>query len=171
MAIRKRAGDPDLKDGYTRIANELLEAIYQRKFTGQEYSVLMVIMRFSYGFNRKYAPLTLKDFKKEVGIDRGHSCEIITALRKKGVVKRTVEGLGIRKDYRSWGVPLWGDKVFRRQGTLCSAVAEQHIYMNARDKDNSKENFKDNSKLVNKKLKGLNGFFPIKDLLNKNYAK
>lgn len=172
MAIRK-IGNPKLEDGYTRIANELLEAIYKRKFTGQEMSIIGAIMRFSYGFNRKYAPLSLRDFENETGIKRKHVYEIVAELRKNGVVKRTVEGLGIRKDYRSWGVPLWGDKVSRRQGTLCPAVGGQHIYMNARDKDNSKENIKDKQQncFINKKLKGLTGMFSLKDLLNKNYVK
>ncbi len=182
MVTRKRTGDPKLEDGYTRIAHELLEAIYKRKFTGQEFSILGVIIRFSYGFNRKYAPLSLKDLENETGIKRKHIFEVVAGLRKNGVVKRVVEGLGIRKDYRSWGVPLWGDKVSRRQGTLCPAVGGQSPKKEARKsaeqrekndsansaKDNSKENFKDNSKLVNKKFKGLTGFFSIKELLKQD---
>lgn len=165
MATRKRIGNPKLEDGYTRIANELLEAIYKRKFTGQEFSVLLVILRFSYGFNRKYAPLSLKDLENELGIKRKHTFEVVAGLRKKGVVKRVVEGLGIRKDYLSWGVPLWGDKVSRRQGTLCPAVGGQRIYMYARDKDNFKKNIKDKGGLVNKKFVGLTGMFSLKELL------
>lgn len=44
---------PQVEDGYTRIANELFDAILGAQFTAREMSVLMAIIRKTYGFNKK----------------------------------------------------------------------------------------------------------------------
>lgn len=45
--------NPQLENGYTRIANELMDAIGQLDLNGTEYKVLLCVMRYTYGFQRK----------------------------------------------------------------------------------------------------------------------
>lgn len=44
---------PQLRDGYTRIANEILEAVYSSDLNGTQLKILLCIWRFTYGFQRK----------------------------------------------------------------------------------------------------------------------
>lgn len=44
---------PQLEDGYTKIANEILEVISKAKFNGTQFKIVMAIWRYTYGFNRK----------------------------------------------------------------------------------------------------------------------
>ncbi|WP_213997014.1 replication protein [Tepidanaerobacter syntrophicus] len=44
---------PQLEGGYTRIANEILERISTMPLNGTQFRILMVIWRYTYGFNRK----------------------------------------------------------------------------------------------------------------------
>lgn len=156
-------GNPQLENGYTRIANELLEAVYKHKFTGLEIDAILVLWRFSYGYNRKYAPLSYQNLADEMGISRSRAYATIKKLRDYRVVNKKVDGLCISKGYRQWDVPLREDKVSTHQRTLCLPVGV-HIH----NKENFKDNFKDNDgRFVNKKFKNVAGMFRISDLLAK----
>ena len=58
---------PQKENGYTTIANELLEAIYGRKFSASQIKILLIILRFTYGFNRKFARLSNEFFLQNRG--------------------------------------------------------------------------------------------------------
>lgn len=47
----------DLDDGYTRIANELLEAVMLAGLSQHQLLVFMAVMRKTYGFNKKLTGL------------------------------------------------------------------------------------------------------------------
>lgn len=64
---------PQTEDGYIRIANELAEAFMRLKLSDQEWRVFWVIIRFSYGWNKKKATLSLKEFSQWTGIDVRHT--------------------------------------------------------------------------------------------------
>ncbi|TKH43433.1 hypothetical protein C1I60_14145 [Paenibacillus terrae] len=49
---------PQLEDGYTRVANEILEQVAMRKFNGIQLRMLLIVWRYTYGFNRKSAELS-----------------------------------------------------------------------------------------------------------------
>ena len=44
----------DLDDGYTRIANELLEAVMAADLTARQLKVVMAVIRKTYGFGKKF---------------------------------------------------------------------------------------------------------------------
>jgi phage replication O-like protein O len=45
--------DVQLENGYTRIANELLEAVTRYPFNATQLKIILVLWRFTYGFSRK----------------------------------------------------------------------------------------------------------------------
>jgi phage replication O-like protein O len=49
----------DLDNGYTRIANEILEAMAKIKLSPTQYRILFVVWRYTYGFQRKEHKLSL----------------------------------------------------------------------------------------------------------------
>lgn len=75
---------PQLEDGYTQIANKILEETARHKFNGTQYSILLVVWRYTYGFKRKSHELSI-----------GFIAEAINAADPKGV-KRELNNLLLR---------------------------------------------------------------------------
>ena len=64
--------DVQLENGYTRIANELLEAIYSAGFTATQLNIIFVIIRNTYGFSRNDHTLSLNYINKAINGCRRH---------------------------------------------------------------------------------------------------
>lgn len=100
---------PQLEDGYTRIANELLEAVSLYPFTGGELRVLFVILRATYGYKRKVTTISLNELARKTNLTRRHIPNILKTLKTDGVIYVTRLGnknvLGINKEYFRWR--LW----------------------------------------------------------------
>ena len=100
---------PQKENGYTSIANELLEQIYRRRFSASQLKILLLVIRFTYGFNRKTAALSNTfiaagtgmheiTVSKEVGT---LLCDNVLKLYKKPSFHNS-RVIGINKDYDSW---------------------------------------------------------------------
>lgn len=102
--------DPQIKNGYTRIANELLEAICRLNISGNEMRILLYIIRRTYGFNRSYAEIPLSDISAAVGMRREHIQKALKKLSGKNIIElHTYSGtksqtISIVKDYQKWNV-------------------------------------------------------------------
>lgn len=100
---------PQIEDGYTRIANELLEAIAVYPFSGGELKTILVILRYTYGYNRKVSNISLSELSKKTDISRRHISNILKLLKTTSVIivgrYRNRNILGINKNYRQW--KLW----------------------------------------------------------------
>ena len=102
---------PQLEHGHTRIANELLEQI-ARELTGSgtQLAICLLIMRYSYGFNRKHADLTVSETSRMLGCNRKNVSVAIDILVKKNIIDvQDIDGnyrrrFQIQKDYSLWGV-------------------------------------------------------------------
>jgi phage replication O-like protein O len=148
---------PQVENGYTRIANELLEQIYQITLSAYEYRVLLYLIRKTYGFHRKQAAISLSQFERETGIDRRNVHRAIKRLQNQNIVivqiddravskKTTGEGLyyEVQKDYNKWkiekqnrgGVQI-DDRVVSKQTT--NGVSKQTPTKDKKDKETKKE--------------------------------
>jgi phage replication O-like protein O len=101
--------DVQLENGYTRIANELLEAVLKTPFTATHLKIIMVCWRYLYGFNRKQAELSEGFISKEIGISRRHTSAELKALIDAKVLCVVREStyttpriLSFNKDYDEW---------------------------------------------------------------------
>ena len=102
--------NPQLEDGYTRIANELLEAISLYPFTGGEARTLLVILRSTYGYRgRKAVNISLTELAKRTNLSRRHVVNVLNNLKRSSVITTARDSdknmLGINKSYTSWR--LW----------------------------------------------------------------
>lgn len=61
---------PQLKDGYTRIANEILEIIYGTNFNATQFKIILCIIRYTYGFNRKSHEISVTFLSNATGISK-----------------------------------------------------------------------------------------------------
>ena len=77
---------PQLEDGYTRIANEIVEQIGKRKLNGTQRAIIDQIWRYTYGFGRKDAELSLSFLSQAIGSTKSHVDREITALIDRNIV-------------------------------------------------------------------------------------
>ncbi len=84
---------PQVENGYTRISNELLEAIIRTKMNGTQFAIVLAIIRATYGFHKKSKELGLAFFEKHTGRNKR---KIGIELNK--LIKRNI--LSVEKDYR-----------------------------------------------------------------------
>jgi phage replication O-like protein O len=97
-------------DTFTKISNELLDAIYHTNFSPHEGRVFWFIVRKTYGFQKKTDWISESQFAKGIGLDRRiihrnlkqlRARNIITAIHADG--KKRIS-YGIQKDYEKWKV-------------------------------------------------------------------
>lgn len=98
---------PQKENGHIDIANELAEAFAKFRLSGQEWQVLWVILRKTYGWHKKEEKISLSTISKLTGIDRGKVCKIIHSLLEKNVVQKVntfPASYSLQKDYEKWKV-------------------------------------------------------------------
>ena len=99
----------DLDDGFTRIANELLEAVMHAGLSQHQLLVLMAVMRKTYGFNKKSDWVSNEQISVLTGI-LPHKCSAAkSALVKRGILTQTGRVIGINKAVSEWSsLPIKG---------------------------------------------------------------
>ena len=103
-----RTSSPQVEDGFTRIANELLDAVIAEKFSARQYAVVLAVMRKTYGFNKKTDDIGLSQIEKMTGVFKSHLSVTVRELSDMRVLLRTQGRFGhklsINKHYKQWGV-------------------------------------------------------------------
>ncbi len=95
--------DPQLKNGYTRIANELLEALIRQKLHSREWAVIMAVARHTYGYQRKTHCITGGNIATMMTtISAKHARGVVTGLLTKKILHRINGCLGLQTDYSLW---------------------------------------------------------------------
>ncbi|TCO79108.1 replication protein [Marinisporobacter balticus] len=102
--------NPQTKNGYTKIAHEILEQIAQVKLNGTQFRIIMVVWRYTYGFNRKDHGLSETFISKATEIHKKQVQRELKSLIEMNLIHvveeatfsspRTIE---FNKDYESWG--------------------------------------------------------------------
>lgn len=96
--------NPQTENGYTKIANELLEKIYALSISGGEFRLLLMVIRKTYGYGKKVDTISLSQFTKETGIDRSNVCKIIKSVVAKKLLHKAKSAYSINKNYEGWVV-------------------------------------------------------------------
>jgi len=99
---------PQLENGFTQIANELLEAISKFPFSSRQYSLLLSIIRETYGWHRKSKHISRAKLQELSGIvSRDDITKVADELESMSVVNRTRNGYkstkySLNKNYCEW---------------------------------------------------------------------
>ncbi|HGA5584168.1 TPA: replication protein [Salmonella enterica subsp. enterica serovar Potsdam] len=92
----------DLDDGFTRIANEILEAVMHAGLSKHQLLVFMAVMRKTYGFNKKSDWVSNEQISELTGI-LPHKCSAAkSVLVKRGILTQTGRVIGINKTVSEW---------------------------------------------------------------------
>jgi phage replication O-like protein O len=102
----ENTGNPQVENGYTKIANELLEALAAIRIPGEAMQVLLIIIRKTYGFNKKSDWIALSQFSDGTGINKPHIIRAIKRLVDMNIVAKKGNGIGVsyclNKNYKLW---------------------------------------------------------------------
>lgn len=109
MNVGETMANPQKEDGYTPIANELLEQIYKLKLNGTQFKIILVIWRYTYGFNRKEHQLSETFISKATETNKKQISREMNALIKLNIIKVIEEAtftssriIGLNKNYVDW---------------------------------------------------------------------
>ncbi|MEW9702855.1 replication protein [Paenibacillus sp. SI8] len=99
--------DVQLENGYTAIANVVLEQLYQTKLNATQHRIVLVVLRFTYGFKRKYHAFSMGFLSQAVDGDRRQVQRELKRLLDRKIImesepESTVRVLGFNKNYEEW---------------------------------------------------------------------
>lgn len=142
-AVERRVAD--LEDGYTRIANELLEAVMLAGMTQHQLLVFMAVMRKTYGFNKKVDWVSNEQLSQLTGM-LPHKCSAAkSALVKRNILTQEGRLTGINKELNEWKNEPYPKKVnLPESGKECLPESGNRSYPNrVTTKDNITKDKKD----------------------------
>jgi phage replication O-like protein O len=99
--------DVQVEDGFTRIANVLLEQIVSSKMNGCQYAIVLIVWRYTYGFKRKEHDLSAGFISSATGYNKRQIEREIGALVSRRIIhQRIINGvsrtLAFNKDFETW---------------------------------------------------------------------
>lgn len=94
--------NPQTENGYTRIANELYDAIIGFSLTGYQHRVLHALLRKTYGFNKKTDVISLTQIAEVTKIAKSHVCRAMKELKDMNIITTDGNKIGINKHYSEW---------------------------------------------------------------------
>ena len=97
--------NPQCENGHVDIANEIVEHLARYRLSGQEWQVIWVILRKTWGWHKKKDSLSLGYIAKMTLMKRPTVARAIKKLLNKSVIKKDNSFINIymfNKDYESW---------------------------------------------------------------------
>ena len=98
--------NPQKENGYTPIANEILEALARIRISGESRQVLDVIIRKTYGFNKPDDPISLSQFCLNTGLHKSAVCKALLKLKEMNLITKKVTSIAslyrFNKDFDTW---------------------------------------------------------------------
>lgn len=95
---------PQKENGYTQIANEILEHLSFAGITGSEYRIIHVVLRKTYGFHKHKDRISLSQFQLFTGMNRAHAVRTINSLVHKRILVKENGVYRFNKNWEEWVV-------------------------------------------------------------------
>lgn len=101
--------NPQIEQGYTRIANEILENIMKVSLNGTQFRIVMAVWRFTYGFQRKEHELSVRFLAAAIAASRSQVERELAVLIERKILLTKEQGtkrarqIQFNKNYEDWG--------------------------------------------------------------------
>lgn len=117
--------NPQCENGYTKIANEIMEKIISSSLNGCEIAVVLYIIRKTYGFNKKEDEISLSQFLKAIPVSKPSICKALNNLQLVNIIKLVKKGKSknssnlwlFNKNYDSWQLVKKSKLVKKKKST------------------------------------------------------
>lgn len=100
--------NPQCENGYTKIANEILDALCHIRINGEARQILDTIIRKTYGYHKKQDKISLSQFVITTGIKKPNICKAINKLRQMNLIiiiqkdNGDINSYRFNKDFDTW---------------------------------------------------------------------
>ncbi|MFC3768319.1 replication protein [Paenibacillus sp. GCM10012303] len=146
--------NPQKENGYTGVANEILDQIVQKPFNGTQFRIVIVVWRNTYGYHRKDHEMSIDYIAQATGI---HATQVKREVKKlidqnvitvvREATKNRSRVIGFQKNYDLWfggtdSLPQpdsWGNGFTPSEGTDSPPREGTNPPPNKERKENSKE--------------------------------
>lgn len=95
--------NPQLEDGHTRIANELMEHLMKLYLAPNQWQALLCIIRKTYGFHKKIDYITNTQICEGTGLVKSTVSRAVNILKQRNIITRNGKHIGLQKDWEQWG--------------------------------------------------------------------
>ena len=93
---------PQLEDGHTRIANEILEHLVSTHLSSNQWQVLIFIIRKTYGFNKKVDYIANFQICEATGLCKAVVSRVLQKLENMNMINKKGKFIGFQKDWEAW---------------------------------------------------------------------
>lgn len=148
-----------LENGYTKIANELLEAVYRYDLTKNELKVLLCVFRHTYGYNQKEHVMSLSFIANDTGLPKSKISTALKGLNVKNLLfiipatGRVPQIIGVQKHYEEW-LRVTEMGTVTNSGTVTNLGTEGYQNGNSNGSQNGNQGNKNINKNKGKKDSG-----------------
>ena len=102
--------NPQKENGFTSIANDLLEHLAKNQIAGNLWRLLITVIRQTYGWGRKVDRISVTQFEQKTGLKRWHVVRGLNALSLMNMItaeKKSARQIyyGFQKDFDQWKIP------------------------------------------------------------------
>ncbi len=118
--------NPQLEDGYIRLARELCTALTKANLSGAEFRVLLAVVGKTYGWNKKQDQISISQLSALTGLSKRGVCKATISLVNKKALGREQKGTTnvttywINKDYEKWLLTSEQNVTSEQNGTVTS---------------------------------------------------
>jgi len=113
---------PQLENGFTQIANELMEEMAKYRIPGEQMQCLLFLLRKTYGYHKLCDRISNTQFVVGTGINKRNVKRAVDGLIEKNIVVKKdneyIPTYQFNKNYRSW-------KVLSKKTTSCQKRPNQ----------------------------------------------
>lgn len=111
---------PQKENGYTAIANEILEQLVKLRIPASEKDIMFFVIRKTYGFQKKEDRISLTQFQKGTGLSRVTVVKGVKNLISRKILVKAGILFKFNKHYDSWvvnaGILVKSSNVFGKGG-------------------------------------------------------
>ncbi len=93
---------PQLEQGYSKIANEILEKLCYVKLSSYQTRIVFCIIRKTYGYHKKEDWISNSQFVLMTGLRASHVSRSVSELLRMNLVTKRGNKIAFQKDWRLW---------------------------------------------------------------------
>ena len=120
--------NPQLEDGYTSIANEILERLALIKISATDWRVLVTIIRRTYGFHKKVDWIANFQITQSTGLCKAVVSRSLARLKEDNLILRNGKTIGFQKDWDQWKLAEQSTNEKLAEQSTNEKLAEQSTY-------------------------------------------
>lgn len=120
--------NPQLEDGFTPIANEILEAMARINLSSYQLNIVMVVWRKTYGWGKKVDWISINQIARMTGIHKRNVNQNVKKLVEKNMIRKNGRQMAFNKNHSEW-------KGLRRKGIDLDTLKKEGIDLDTKGID------------------------------------